>query len=127
MATTSRLKIAFWIVGAFAVASLFGSSAVLDSTGAGSSARLAIVSVPALATAVLAYLAVQIGRSKDEMFRRVQLEALAWAFPLAYVSLMTAGLITKALDSVSLDLFDGTAIMVVCYAVGYAIAYRRYA
>lgn len=67
-------------------------------------------------------------RASDELQRRIQLEALAIAFPLTVALLMTMGL----LDAANMDLGAGwspTALLIyaaVFYLLGRAISNRRY-
>jgi hypothetical protein len=63
-------------------------------------------------------------RTMDELHIRVQLEALALAFPLAILLLMTLGLVGQALDlSYERHVWH---YLPVCYFLGLAIAWRRY-
>ena len=63
-------------------------------------------------------------RTLDELHLRVQLEALALAFPLAMVSLMLLGLVGQALDlSIERHVWH---YLPICYFIGLTLAWRRY-
>lgn len=90
--------------------------------------RVAAALLPVVPTAVaLAAIAVSV-RGSDELQRRVHLEALAIAYPLAILLLMTLGLLELA---VGLKLEDWSyrhtwTYLPIFYFVGLVIAWRRY-
>ena len=68
------------------------------------------------------------GLQADELQRRIQLEALGFAYPLALLLLMTLGLLQLVID---LDPADWSyrhvwQFIVVFYLVGMGLATRRY-
>jgi hypothetical protein len=65
----------------------------------------------------------------DELERRVELEALGFAFPAAVISLMTIGLLdlATALDSETFSIHHLWLMMPMLYYVGLWRAKRRYA
>lgn len=65
------------------MAVLFGANWLLDTRDLSPGLRIAVALVPVLGFAVLIGLEVQIVRHLDEFQQRVQLEALAMAFPAA--------------------------------------------
>jgi hypothetical protein len=91
--------------------------------------RVGIALVPVVPfIAVLWLIAVAVRGDMDELERRVHLEALALAFPLAMVLLMTLGLLQRA---VPLPFEDWSYAHVwvylpLFYFVGLAFAWRRY-
>ncbi|MFN2383809.1 MAG: hypothetical protein ABR559_06040 [Gemmatimonadota bacterium] len=62
---------------------LFGANWLLDTRDLSPNLRIAVALVPVLGFAILIGLEVQIVRHLDEFQQRVQLEALAMAFPAA--------------------------------------------
>ncbi|MGQ0735500.1 MAG: hypothetical protein ACT4QD_17830 [Acidobacteriota bacterium] len=90
--------------------------------------RVLVVLSPVVPTALFLWLVVARIRSLDELERRVHLEALAIAYPLAILLLWTLGLLQLAID-LSLDDWSYRHIWVylpLFYFVGLAIAWRRY-
>ena len=91
--------------------------------------RVGIALVPVVPfVAVLWLIAAAVRGDMDELERRVHLEALALAFPLAMVLLMTLGLLQRA---VPLPFEDWSYAHVwvylpLFYFLGLAIAWRRY-
>jgi hypothetical protein len=67
-------------------------------------------------------------RGMDELERRIQLEALGIAFPLALVLVMTLGLVQVArpLDPANWSYRHLWPFMAAFYAAGLAVARRRY-
>ena len=112
----------FWLVS-YVVARV---AIEADTLGLGIRLGLALVPVPIGAT-VLALL-VRGARELDELERRIQLEALATAFLLAMIVLMTLGLLQRV---VTLKFEDWSymhvwAMLPMFYFVGLAFARRRY-
>lgn len=67
-------------------------------------------------------------RSLDELHRRVHLEALAFAFPLAMLLLMTLGLMEKGhlLSAKHWSYSDVWYYLPLFYLIGVVISWRRY-
>lgn len=89
--------------------------------------RLAVALTPLLPTALFLAAVVSAIRSFDELERRVHLEALAVAFPLAVLLLMTLGLLELA---VALPAEDWSyrhvwIYLPIFYFAGLAVARRR--
>lgn len=65
----------------------------------------------------------------DELQRRIELEALGFAFPAALVVLMTIGLldVAQVLDPNDFSLRHAWLMLPLLYYIGLAIAKRRYA
>lgn len=113
------------LIAAFAwVASYFLGRAVMESNALPVSLKVAVALLPILPFAVFVYLALKSQRGMDELQLRVQLEALAVAFPLSIVFLMVFGLIGEALD-LTLERHVWFYLPVF-YFVGLALAWRRY-
>jgi hypothetical protein len=88
---------------------------------------IALVPVPAFAWFLWSFIRA-IGQM-DELERRIQLEALAFAFPMTLLLLMTLGLMQLAID-LSMDDWSYRhiwPIVVVLYFGGIALARKRYA
>ena len=80
------------------VASYFLARFVMESTDAPTLIRILVALLPILPFAAFLYLAVKEQRQMDELELRIQVEALAIAFPLSILFLMVFGLIGQALD-----------------------------
>jgi hypothetical protein len=112
-----------WLVAYFA------ARAALQLTAFASWQRVLIALAP-IPIAAVALLAVVRGAARlDELQRRIQLEALATAFLLAILSLMTLGLLQRA---ITLEFEDWSyahvwVMLPTLYAIGLALARRRYA
>ena len=91
-------------------------------------ARAAAALLPAVAMAVFLWVEISYLRQLDELHRRVQLEALAVAFPLALLLVFTVGSLERA--GVHLQGFeqprDLWPLVVVPYPIGLLFAWRRY-
>jgi hypothetical protein len=112
-----------WLVSYFAVR--FTLEATPELTDG---ARLAMAFIPTPLFALFLWKFIQRIRSADELERRIQLEALAIAFPLALVLLTTLGLAQRA---VSLNFQDWSynhvwPMLALFYLAGIAIARKRY-
>lgn len=112
-----------WLI-AFLVARV-----VLEMTTLGVGLRIAAALLPIPIAAVALYSVVRGARQLDELEQRIQLEALAFAFILSVLMLMTLGLLDLA---IALNPNDWSyrhvwAIMPTLYFIGLALARRRYA
>jgi hypothetical protein len=90
--------------------------------------KVTVALVPVVPTALFLWVTVANIRSLDELQRRVHLEALAIAFPLAILLLWTLGLLQLAVD-LSPDDWSYRHVWVYLpffYFIGLAIARRRY-
>jgi hypothetical protein len=91
-------------------------------------AKVAAALVPIVPTALFLWCIAQAIRGLDELHRRVHLEALALAYPLAILMLMTLGLLQLAIE---LNMEDWSyrhvwVYLPLFYFLGYALAWRRY-
>jgi hypothetical protein len=113
------------LIAAFAwVASYFLGRVVTESDTLPVWLKVAVALLPILPFAIFVYLALKSQRGMDELQLRVQLEALAVAFPLSIVFLMVFGLIGEALD-LTLERHVWFYLPVF-YFGGLALAWRRY-
>ncbi|HXE91867.1 MAG TPA: hypothetical protein VNK82_13000 [Terriglobales bacterium] len=90
--------------------------------------KVAVILAPAPFFALLILAEVRMLRRLDELQQRIQLEALAIAFPLTILLLMTLGLLQRV---VTLSLADWSfrhvvPMVVMLYFIGLGIARRRY-
>jgi hypothetical protein len=92
------------------------------------SLRVAVALLPVLPTALFLWCIVASVGSLDEMQRRIHLEALVIAFPLAILLLMTLGLLQLAIPLPEEDWSYRHiwAFLPLFYFVGLAFAWRRY-
>ena len=118
------------MVGAIWILLYFAARGLLErSAGFSSGARVAIAIAPIPAFAGFLWLVVKGVRDADEFERRIHLEALAVAYPLAILLLMTLGLLQRAIE---LKFEDWSYAHVwiylpLFYFLGLALARRRYA
>jgi hypothetical protein len=125
----------FWlaVVGTVWLVSFLGARALLDReflerTQMPTELRVMIALAPVPATAALLFALVRAIRRMDELQVRIQLEALAVAYPLAILLLMTLGLLQLAVD---LSPHDWSyrhvwPYLVLFYIAGLSLANRRY-
>jgi len=119
----------FLVVGLWAV-SFLGARLALDRDldWGPPAARVAVALLPVVPTALFLWAIVSLIRSFDEMQRRIHLEALAFAFPLAILLLMTLGLLQLAID---LPMEDWSyrhvwVFLPLFYFGGLSLAWRKY-
>lgn len=110
------------------VLSYLGARFALEELQLAPGLRVAVALLPVLPTAVFLWLVITNIRGLDELQRRVHLEALAIAFPLAILLLWTLGLLQLAIDLPAED-WSYRHVWVylpLFYFIGLAIASRRY-
>lgn len=108
------------------VGAYLGALIVLKGTGLPELLRLPVALAPApffLGFLIAMLRAVQ---RMDELHRRIQLEALAVAFPVAIVIAMLFGLAQRAGYLLNESFADNWFIVVIPYFAGVALARRRY-
>jgi hypothetical protein len=117
------------LVPALFVASYFAARTGLQVLPQGSPGALAVALLPVPIFAWLIHVLVRGIRALDELERRIQLEALALAFPAALVIVFTAGLLDLAgfHGEGDWDLPRLLPLLLVPYWIGVALARRRYA
>lgn len=89
---------------------------------------IAIVLVPVIPAALFLYYFITEMRQADELQRHIQLEALAFAYPLTVLLLITLGLLQLVIDLNPADWSYRHVwqLVVVFYLAGIGIATRRY-
>ncbi len=110
------------------ILSYFGARVLLKSTELETWLRVVLVLVPIIPFVFLLLWIIRGIRQLDELERRIQLEALAVAFPLTFLLMMTLGLLELA---VKLKPEDWSyrhvwPFMFVFYLAGLTLARRRY-
>jgi hypothetical protein len=106
----------------------FGARAALESSTLAAWLRIVVALAPIPIAALALVTIVRGARALDEMQRRIQLEALATAFLLTVLFLMTLGLLQRA---VTLEFEDWSyahvwALLPTLYVLGLIFAKRRY-
>ncbi len=117
----------WWSAAAFALA--YGAARfALKLPELATPARVTVALVPVAAFAWFALNWIRAIRALDELERRVQLEALAFAFPTFMLLLMLLGMLqlVTVLDSGNWSYRHVWAFMPVLYFVGLFLARRRY-
>ena len=124
-----RRETMLWVgtIGAW-ILSYFGARVLLKSFEMGNGWRVAVALFPVLPFAILLLLVIRGIRQMDELERRIQLEALAVAFPLTFLLLMTLGLLELAIRLKPEDWSYRHVwpFMFVFYLLGLILARRRY-
>jgi hypothetical protein len=112
--------------GAFVlwVASYFLARAIMESAAPSTLIKVLVALLPILPFAAFLYLVVKSQRGMDELELRVQVEALAIAFPLSVLFLMVFGLVGQALD-LTLERHVWFYLPIFYFA-GLSLAWRRY-
>jgi hypothetical protein len=112
-----------WIVA------YFGARGVLEQTGFGTGVRVAAALAPIPFFAAFLIRLINAIRQLDELERQIHLEALAVAFPVGILLLMTLGLLQRAITLPFEDWSYGHVwpMMVLFYFIGLVVARRRYA
>ena len=116
------------LAAAVLVVSFVTAVALIEAGQLPAPARAAAALLPVAAMAAFLWVEISYLRQLDELHRRVQLEALAVAFPLALLLVFTVGSLERA--GVQLQGFerprDLWPLVVVPYPVGLLFAWRRY-
>jgi hypothetical protein len=116
------------LAGGAWILSYLGARAALSGLELEPWARVLVVLAPIVPTALFLWLVIANIRSLDELQRRVHLEALAIAYPLAILLLWTLGLLQLAIN-LSPDDWSYRHVWVylpLFYFLGLAVASRRY-
>jgi len=119
---------AFIVVPVIFVGAYFAARAGIKRVEPGSLAALGLALLPVPPFAWLIWCFVRGIRSMDELERRIQLEALALAFPIALLVTFTAGLLDLAgfHGEGNWDLPRLCPLLLLPYWIGLALARRRY-
>lgn len=119
-------RIALVATIAYAIAYVVALWAVQSSAPDALKFALSILAVAAFALCLLAE--VRMARQLDELQQRMQLEALAFAFPLSVGVIMLLGLVERfrPLPVDDLSYRHVWPVMIIFYFIGLALAQRRY-
>lgn len=125
----SRSMYAGWAVTAFWAVSFIGARVVLDKDlQLDRWIKITAALVPIVPTALFLWFVVSAMRGLDELHRQVHLEALAIAYPLAILLLVTLGFLQLAIELPAEDWsYRHVWVYLPCfYFLGLVIAWRRY-
>ena len=125
---TSRRDLPTTIAAAVWAACYLGSLLLLKHEMVDGWLKFAVVIIPVIPFAVFLLKFVAQLRRLDELHRRVHLEAMGYAFPLAILFFMTLGLLEVAqmLSSKDFSYRHVWFYLPVFYAIGLIISWRRY-
>lgn len=115
-------------VAAIWILSYFGARGVLETADLSSTVRVIVALVPAVPFAAFLWLFITNIGQMDEMERKIQMEAMAFAFPMAVLLLMVLGLMQLAIP-LSPDDWSYRHVwsfLPMFYFAGVAIAWRKY-
>ena len=115
-----------YFMGVLTLLAVIGVSWTLDHAYLNPSARLALALVPVALWAGAIALLVRAMRSLDELQRRIQLEALAIAFPAAMLLGMGVEYLQKAGFARDVTVGELWPVMFLLYLPALLFAYRRY-
>lgn len=104
----------------------FASVFLLHRVAPGTTASLLSALLPLPFFILNFVIAFRVVRQGDEMQKRQQLEALAFAYPVVMIGVMTLFMVRKAGFHVRFDLADLFIAMTFVYSVGLFFAWRRY-
>lgn len=119
---------ALCIAGAAWLLAFVAARAALEKMSLDSPVKILAAVLPVVPAAIFLWYFVDYLRSLDELQRRVHLEALAIAYPLATLFLWTLGLLELAIELPSEDWSYRHiwTFLPMFYFIGLAIAWRRY-
>ena len=125
---TGRRDFVFIVAGIIWVAGYTVALLFLKNPETPPAVKVAMVILPAIPFAFFLFRFIGYVRSLDELHRRVHLEALALAFPIATLFLMTLGLVEKAgaLSAKYWSYQDVWYYLPLFYLIAVAISWRRY-
>ena len=106
----------------------FVARALLESFVMETWLRVVVVLVPVVPFTLFLLTLIRGIRGMDELERRIQLEALAVAFPLTFLLLMTLGLLELAINLKPEDWSYRhlSPFLIIFYLIGLVVAKRRY-
>ena len=116
------------VLPALFVLAYFAARFGIESSEPGTTAALGLALLPVPFFALLIFGYVRAVRGMDELGRRIQLEGLAFAFPIALLIVFTVGLLDLAgfHGEANWDLPRLWPLMLLPYWGGIALAHRRY-
>ena len=115
-----------WVLSGLTFVAVVGVSWSLDRVSIDSSGRLALAFIPVVLWGATIALLVRTMRRLDELQRRIQLEALAIAFPAAMMLGMAVEYAQKAGFARGLDVGDVWPAMILLYVPALAFAHWKY-
>ena len=118
-----------WVLATVWVVTFLGARLLLDrDLDLPTWAKFGAALAPVIPTALFLRAVIRGVRNLDELHRRVHLEALVVAYPLAILLLMTLGLLELAIDLPSDDWSYRHVwpFLVLFYIAGIAVSWRRY-
>ena len=115
-----------WVLSGLTLAAVVGVSWALDRVPLAPSGRLALGLIPVVLWGTTIALLVRASRRLDELQRRIQLEALAIAFPAAMMLGMAVEYAQKAGCARGLGVGDVWPAMFLLYVPALALAHWRY-
>jgi hypothetical protein len=124
----AAISVGWFVVALWAVV-FFGARLALDrDLQLPAWVKVTAALAPILPTALLLWFVVSAIRGLDELHRRVHLEALAIAFPLAILLLVTLGFLQLAIDLPAEDWSYRHVwpLLLVFYFFGLCVAWRHY-
>lgn len=126
--TSSRVQLLLLLVAGLWPLTYLGARFALKAWEMEPWLRVLVALTPVAPTALFLWLLIVKVRNLDELERRVHLEALAIAFPLAILLLWTLGLLQLAIDLSSADWSyrHVWVFLPLFYFIGLAISWRRY-
>ena len=106
----------------------FGARALLEIKELDTLAKVLIAIAPVPAFAYFIFVNLRIAKASDELEKRVQFEALAFAYPVMMTMIFTLGLLELAIDLPKEDLSYRHVFMFmpIFYFLGLYLARRRY-
>ena len=125
---TGRRDFLFIVAGVIWIATYVVALLFLKNPATPGLVKAAMVLLPAIPFAFFLFRFIGHVRSLDELHRRVHLEALALAFPIAILFLMTLGLIERAgaLPAKNFSYQEVWYYLPIFYLFAVAISWRRY-
>lgn len=117
-----------FVLSAVALAASYGAALAAPEFGWSRSTNIALTVLAVASFAWFLFEEIRVVRGLDEMQRQIQLEALAIAFPLAILSLVTLGLLERfvSLPPEDLSYRHIWPFFVLYYFIGLAVAGRQY-
>ena len=124
--TGKRRLTPFYLLATLTLVAVVAVSWSLDHLAIDRSARIALALIPVALWSGAILLLVRTMRTLDELQRRIQLEALAIAFPAALMLGMSVEYLQKAGLALDLGVGELWPVMALLYVPALACAYWRY-
>jgi hypothetical protein len=121
-----RLLPWLYLLSALTLVAVVAVSWSMDHLDIPPSGRLALAMIPVALWSAATLILVRTARGLDELQRRIQLEALAIAFPLAMLIGMTVEYAQKAGFALGVDVGDVWPVMALLYVPALLFALLRY-